>query len=682
LLDTPPEELFDELVQLTAHICDTPISLVSLVEDRRQWFKARVGLEATETPIEMSFCAHAIRQDGLFVVEDTALEPRFADNALVLGSPFIRFYAGYPLRVLSGEAIGTLCVIDSKPRQLTPLQCRAIRVLARQVMAQIQLRKARLDEEAAARETTAAARQVLARTNEKFRLMVEGAHDHALLTVDPAGIVTSWNRGAQRLLGYREKDILGRSFSCFFTPEDLASGLPERLMAKAKHDGRADDEGWRVRADGKRFWAAVSKSALYDDAAQVYEFTVLVHDRTEQRRIASAVEETRLERIRLQEKLLSHVSHELRTPLSAIYFFASNVADGILGDLLPEQREHLQVVIDNANQLTEMVDDLLDISRADAHKLSVEPQYTKAAGLVATVLSTCLKNATVKDIRLCLSSSMSTSGPGSCHRLEALPPVWADPARVRQILTNLIDNAIKFTPPRGSVSVRAELDPDEDGYLRFSVTDTGIGISPAHCELVFERLAQVGDEYRSSRAGLGLGLFIARELVTQHGGRIWVESELGKGSTFSFTLPVFSLVRLCAHVLTPFNLESCCATLISIDLALGPGAERTDLLPQLKERLTRCVHPGRDSLLPRIGDSDRFVTYFIVACTDAPGASVIARRVEAELLGLPVRAAIDSATFLTGASLPHPVRLKQIAAQFEQWIEEHLEGPEALQRAG
>jgi hypothetical protein len=135
-------------------------------------------------------------------------------------------------------------------------------------------------------------------------------------------------------------------------------------------------------------------------------------------------------------------------------------------------------------------------------------------------------------------------------------------------------------------------------------------------------------------------------------------------------------------VLTPFNLESCCATLISIDLALGPGAERTDLLPQLKERLTRCVHPGRDSLLPRIGDSDRLVTYFIVACTDAPGASVIARRVEAELLGLPVRAAIDSATFLTGASLPHPVRLKQIAAQFEQWIEEHLEGPEALQRAG
>jgi PAS domain S-box-containing protein len=679
LLDTPPEELFDELVQLTAHICETPISLVSLVEDRRQWFKARVGLEATETPIEMSFCAHAIQQDGLFIVEDTAQEPKFAENALVLGSPFIRFYAGYPLRVLSGEAIGTLCVIDDKPRQLTPLQCRAIKVLARQVMAQIQLRKARLDEEAAARQESAAAAQALARANEKFRLMVEGAHDHALLTIDPAGIVTSWNRGAQRLLGYREEEILGRSFSCFFTPEDLASGLQERLMAKARRDGRAEDEGWRIRADGSRFWAAVSKSALYDDAAQVYEFTVLMHDRTEQRKIATAVEETRQERIRLQEKLLSHVSHELRTPLSAIYFFASNLADGILGDLLPEQREHLQVVIENANQLTEMVNDLLDISRADAHKLSVELQYTKPAGLVSTVLSTCLKNATDKDIRL----SVSSSSP----RLEDLPPVWADPARVRQILTNLIDNAIKFTPAHGSVSVRAEMDPDEEGFLRVSVTDTGIGINPAHREIVFERLAQVGDEYHSSRAGLGLGLFIARELVMQHGGRIWVESELGKGSTFSFTLPVFSLVRLCAPILTPFNLEFPCATLISIDIQAGAGADRTDLLPQLRERLTRCVHPGRDTLLPWLGDpespggSDRLVTCFIVACTDAPGASVIARRIESELLGLPVKAAISSATFTTDAWLPHEVRLKQIVSQFEKWIDQHLQMPEALQRA-
>jgi hypothetical protein len=253
---------------------------------------------------------------------------------------------------------------------------------------------------------------------------------------------------------------------------------------------------------------------------------------------------------------------------------------------------------------------------------------------------------------------------------------------VRQILTNLIDNAIKFTPAHGSVSVRAEIDPVEDGYLRFSVTDTGVGIDPAHRELIFERLAQVGDEYRSSRAGLGLGLFIARELVLQHGGRIWVESEPGNGSTFSFTLPVFSLLRLCAHVLTPFNLELPCATLMSIDIAVGAGADRGDMLPQLRERLTRCVHPGRDALLPWMGDSDRVFTCFIVACTDAPGSSVIGRRIESELLGLPVKATIGSAVFTAGASLSPEARPKQIAAQFEQWIDEHLQGSEVLQRGG
>lgn len=683
LLDTPPEELFDELVQLTAHICETPISIVSLVEDTRQWFKARVGLEATETPIEVSFCAHAIQQEGLFVVEDTAEAPDFAQNALVLGSPFIRFYAGYPLRVLDGEPIGTLCVIDDKPRQLTPLQRKAIEVLARQVTAQIQIRKARLGEEAAAREKSALADQTLSRTNEKFRLMVEGVHDHALLTVDPTGIVTSWNRGAERLLGYREEDILACSFSCFFTPEDLASGLPERQMARAKRDGRAVDEGWRIRADGSRFWASVSKSALYDDASQVYGFTVLMHDRTEQRRIANAVEETRLERIRLQEKLLSHVSHELRTPLSAIYFFTSNVADGILGDLLPEQREHLQIALKNTSQLTEMVNDLLDITRTDAHKLSVVPQHASPAALISAVLSTCRKNASVKRVHL----------SQSCPDAVALPPVWADPLRVRQILTNLIDNAIKFTQSGGSVRVAAELSPEDEGFLKFSVTDTGIGISPAHRDLVFERLAQVGDEYRSSRAGLGLGLYIARELVVQHGGRIGVESELDKGSTFSFTLPLFSLTRLCGHVLTTHNLDSGSATLLSIDLAVGVGGDRTDLQPKLRELLARCVHPGRDVLLPWIGNpggdlgssTGPLLTFFIVACTGKRGAAVIARRIETELSELPaataIRSTIHSATVETVASNLADVRVKDIVGQFEQRIDEHLQGAREFHRA-
>ncbi|CAN5693710.1 hypothetical protein BH10ACI4_BH10ACI4_20200 [soil metagenome] len=140
LLDTPPESEFDELVQLAAEVCGTPVSLVSLVDRERQWFKAAFGLEVRETHRDLSFCSHAIRQPDLFVIEDAELDPRFAHNALVTGDPLIRFYAGMPLETPEGFAIGTLCVIDKVPRHLTQSQESALLVLARQVTARMQMR--------------------------------------------------------------------------------------------------------------------------------------------------------------------------------------------------------------------------------------------------------------------------------------------------------------------------------------------------------------------------------------------------------------------------------------------------------------------------------------------------------------------------------------------------------------
>ena len=236
------------------------------------------------------------------------------------------------------------------------------------------------------------------------------------------------------------------------------------------------------------------------------------------------------------------------TPLTAIYFFTSNVADGVFGDLNPDQQSHLGLALENVEQLREMVSDLLDITRIDSSKLAVEPQYARAETLMFEARSTCRKDA--EDKRIHLSTSAADN----------LPAIWADPARVRQILSNLVGNAIKFTPERGAVTMRAERLPEEPKFLRFSVTDTGCGIAKGNLGVVFDRLAQVSEATEASRSGLGLGLFIAAELVKQHGGRIWVESEIDHGSTFFFTLPVFSLARLCAHLLTPRNLALGCAT--------------------------------------------------------------------------------------------------------------------------
>jgi hypothetical protein len=162
ILDTPPEPDFDELAHLAAHICGTPVAAMSLIEDRRQWFKAEVGLGVRETPIEVSFCAKATLQPGLTVVQDASTDPRFANNPLVVGHPRLRFYAGARLDTAEGLPLGTLCVLDYVPRTLTPDQGAALKTLARKVVAQLELRYALTQrDEALAASRQAEARQAL-----------------------------------------------------------------------------------------------------------------------------------------------------------------------------------------------------------------------------------------------------------------------------------------------------------------------------------------------------------------------------------------------------------------------------------------------------------------------------------------------------------------------------------------
>jgi GAF domain-containing protein len=141
VLDTVPEEVFDDLTDLAAHICETPIALISLVDEDRQWFKSRLGLSLSETSRDISFCAHAITTDGLLIVPDATKDKRFKDNPLVTGGQKIRFYAGAPLITPDGHALGTLCVLDKKPRALRSEQQQALRVLAHHVMTQLELRR-------------------------------------------------------------------------------------------------------------------------------------------------------------------------------------------------------------------------------------------------------------------------------------------------------------------------------------------------------------------------------------------------------------------------------------------------------------------------------------------------------------------------------------------------------------
>jgi PAS domain S-box-containing protein len=377
------------------------------------------------------------------------------------------------------------------------------------------------------------------------------------------------------------------------------------------------------------------------------------------------LEQAREAKARLQENFLSHVSHELRTPLTAIYFFTTNLLDGILGDLTGPQHEQLELALTNVCQLKDMVSDLIDISRIDTHKITLDLQYTSTKKLVAEVLATCRTNAAARRINL------------RTDILESLPAVWADASRVRQILINLIDNGIKFTPVGGTVTVGTRSLPGEDGFLGLTVSDTGCGIPKENLEIVFDRLAQLENGNAASRSGLGLGLFITRELVSLQGGRIWVESQPGQGSTFSFTLPLFSMAKQLAPIFTEANLGAHRVTLIAVDVSTVEGAAQGDIELEIRKVLFRCIHPGQDLLLPAMGDGEPISTYFIVACTGAHGASVINGRVSRELRnfdsGAKLKPVISSTTLVLAGEPTH-----EVARQIERLIQTHLlEGPAA-----
>jgi len=240
----------------------------------------------------------------------------------------------------------------------------------------------------------------------------------------------------------------------------------------------------------------------------------------------AALDHTRKQQLLVKDQLLSHVSHELRTPLTALHQFITIPLDGLLGPLNDDQKESLGVALRNVKQLERLIRDLVESARVEAGKLTIEPSPTSLKQAVTEVLRTMRARAAEQGIALIDEVSPD------------LPRLMVDPGRLSQILINLLENATKFTPQGGRVTVRGTLDAQRPGLLTICVSDTGVGIDPKTMSRLFQRLFQEERETRASRKGLGLGLYISRELVVRQGGDMWVESEVGVGSRFFFSLPL------------------------------------------------------------------------------------------------------------------------------------------------
>ncbi|MGN6390279.1 MAG: EAL domain-containing protein [Burkholderiaceae bacterium] len=275
ILDTAPEADYDDIVRLLAEALDVPIAVVNLVAEGRQWFKAEVGLGVRETPLDVSFCAHAILQPGGLVVPDARQDPRFDCNPLVTGAPSLRFYAGELLETPEGLPIGTLCVLDTKPRPqgITAQQRFLLKTLSRQVMAQLELRRAVAERE------EALARQY--RLEVFQRQIQDSATDHAIISSDLQGRVLSWNAGAVNIFGWRKDEAIGRPLAFIFTPEDVAAGRPGIEMRRALDTGRSPDERWHMKKDGSRFWANGEATLLKDEEGVTRGFVKVLREQTQ-----------------------------------------------------------------------------------------------------------------------------------------------------------------------------------------------------------------------------------------------------------------------------------------------------------------------------------------------------------------------------------------------------------------
>jgi two-component system, LuxR family, sensor kinase FixL len=641
ILDTLPEQVYDDLTKLAADICGTPIALISLIDRDRQWFKSRIGIDATETPRDISFCGHAVFENAILNVPDAIKDPRFADNPFVINDPNVRFYAGFPLITSDQYTLGTLCVIDRQPKDLTPQQISQLESLSRLVVSQLELRR---NEQA----------------SRLLNSVVESSND-AIITTTLDGIITSWNLAATKLFGYATNEMLGQSVFILIPPDRKPeeSRILERIYNQKKvrqfetvrlhKDGSrrevsvttsplvgtndevvgvskivrditdrkaadielkklsliasqtdnvaivADLEGrieWvnesfhrvtgytlaevigqkpgdilqgektspktvaeiryalarrepfsgeilNYHKNGTPYWLLLQINPVFDNDGNLQHFIAIESEITTrkqmehnlrlevaERRITAQKLRVLTERLEISNRELLDfayvASHDLQEPLRKIQAFGDRLKSTCNDGLNEKGQDYLERMLNAAGRAQVLINDLLSFSRVT----------TQAKPFVPVNLAEIL-HGVLSDLEIRIEQT------GAAVEIDQLPIVDADAMQMRQILQNLISNALKFRQEGvvPLVQVRSQIFSQYDQeHCEIRVIDNGIGFEQKYTDRIFQIFQRLHG--RGTYEGTGIGLAICRKIAERHSGSLAAESKPNQGATFIFTMPI------------------------------------------------------------------------------------------------------------------------------------------------
>lgn len=377
--------------------------------------------------------------------------------------------------------------------------------------------------------------QFLQLSEDRFRLLVSGVKNYAIFMMDPGGHILTWNEGAKKLKGYEENEIIGKHFSLFYSEEDQKTSKPEKELVEAVKNGQVEDEGWRVKKNGDKFWANVIITRMNDEKGHLIGFSKITRDLTQRKReeeklhtayeeLKNAVEEKTADlaaALVARDEFLMIASHELKTPITSLKLRLQmgkrNLRPEV--DKMPTKEELLHFYnqsLEQVDSLVRLVDDLLEVSRLQSGQFSLSKEEINFSELIHSVAKRFFDE---KKMILKITPEVK---------------VLADRYRMDQVISNLLSNAIKHAP-LSQIEVELNLSPDLKRAF-FIVKDSGPGIEKDLQEKIFQRFARLGSY--THVGGMGLGLYMVKKIVEGHGGDITLLSAPGQGATFIVSLPV------------------------------------------------------------------------------------------------------------------------------------------------